>query len=69
MNAGKDKWWIGVLALVIASCGGFSVHFMSNSNSAPASEPSTATTPDNTTSSSTATSKHHATPHSRRASQ
>ncbi|MBO0611840.1 hypothetical protein [Thiothrix fructosivorans] len=44
MNAGTDKWWVGVLALVIAVVGGFSVHFMSNSNSAPAAEPSTATT-------------------------
>ena len=44
MNAGTDKWWVGVLALVIAVVGGFSVHFMSNSNSAPAPEPSTTTT-------------------------
>ena len=36
MNANTDKWWVGVIAIILALVGGFSVHFMSDSNGAPA---------------------------------
>jgi hypothetical protein len=36
MNANTDKWWVGVVAIILALVGGFSVHFMSDSNGAPA---------------------------------
>lgn len=30
MNTSTDKWWIGVLAIVVAVIGGLGIHFMSN---------------------------------------
>lgn len=43
MDSGKDKWWIGVLALIIAIGGGLSLHFMSGTTSTTAKAPATAT--------------------------
>lgn len=43
MDSGKDKWWIGVLALLIAIGWGLSLHFMSGTNSTAAKAPATAT--------------------------
>lgn len=46
MDSGKDKWWIGAVAVAVAVIGGFGVHFFSNagSTSAPATDTSVATT-------------------------
>ncbi|MEZ5453465.1 MAG: hypothetical protein R3E93_11735 [Thiothrix sp.] len=47
MDSGKDKWWIGAVAVVIAIAGGFGIHFLSNAGSStppPAPTANTAST-------------------------
>lgn len=37
MDSGKDKWWVGALAVAVAIVGGFGSHFLSSAgNAAPA---------------------------------
>lgn len=42
MNANSDKWWIGILAIVVAVIGGLSLYFMSGSGGAPTTAKETA---------------------------
>lgn len=44
MKENTDKWWIGVIAIMLALVGGFSVHFMSNPNGSPAAVTNNTTT-------------------------